>query len=166
MLDEKGYKVTIKEMLMGRVAWEDVDADVQANLLDLRERINKVREKCKADTGKGFKVNDGLRRRGKDKPKNGAEKSNHYLGNAVDIDDDDTLWLWKWCEQNLKFIWECGLWMEDPRWTHGKGGTWMHFQRVAPGSGKFIFRPSMAEAPAPDIWDGKYDAKYDEAYGS
>jgi hypothetical protein len=159
----KDFDVKMDELLMGRVKWEDVEKETQDNLISLQEGLEKIRDKCKKDTGKGFKINDGLRRRGIDKPKNGAEKSTHYLGLAADVDDDDTLWLWKWCLENLEFIWECGFCLEDPRWTHGKVGTWMHFQKIRPGSGKFIYVPSTVPASLPEMWDGKYDKKYDKA---
>lgn len=141
---------------MGRAKLTDLDAETQKNLNILLERINKLRTAY----GKPLKVNDGYRRP-QDTPKNGAAKSKHLLGQAIDLDDDDTAFLWKWVQNNLQLMKEIGLWIEDPRWTHGKVGTWMHFQIVPPKSGKRIFVPSTAPASLPKLWDGKYDKKFD-----
>lgn len=141
---------------MDRVKFEELDPEIQENILVLHERINIIRKAY----GKPMKVNDGFRR-SKDTPKNGAKKSKHLTGAAIDIDDDDKGTFWNWVKDNLELFQEVGLWIEDPRWTHGKVGTWMHFQIFAPISGKRIFIPSSAPASAPDIWDGKYDKSLD-----
>jgi hypothetical protein len=160
MIDDTGYKVTMKELLLGRADFMSLEEEVKGNLIILRERLNRLR----IAVGRPFKINDGLRIRGVHKPKNGAEKSKHYLGQAADVDDDDTAWLWEWCKANLDTLKEIGLWLEDPRWTHGAVGTWMHFQIVPPDSGRRIYVPSTAPASAPDLWDGVYDRKkYDAA---
>lgn len=150
--------ISMDEILKGRAKLEDLPQDVQNNLAVLLERINKVR----AIYGKPMKVNDGLRRP-TDQPKNAATHSNHLIGAAIDIDDDDSLFMWNWVKQNLKLMQEIGLWMEDPRWTHGSVGTWMHFQIFPPKSGKRIYVPSTAPASAPGMWDGKYDSTFDQA---
>lgn len=147
--------ISMSEILMGRVKFEDLDPETQANLTDLHGKINKLR----IAINRPLKVNDGYRRP-QDTPKNGAAKSKHLLGLAIDLDDDDSAWLWNWVKENLQLMKDIGLFMEDPRWTHGKVGTWMHFQSVAPSSGKRIFVPSSAPASAPDLWDGKYDSKF------
>ncbi len=153
--------ISIDEILMGRQKWDDLDDETKAHVTELHEKINKLRTAI----GRPLKVNDGLRRRGIDMPKNGAAMSNHYLGFAIDLDDDDSAWLWKWTLENLDLMQEIGLWMEDPRWTHG-GGTWMHYQIRPPKSGKRIYipvDPTKTPATAPDLWDGIYDKKYDAA---
>jgi hypothetical protein len=148
--------ISMDEILKGRARLEDLPKDVQDNLAALLSRINKVRQAY----GKPMKVNDGLRRP-EDQPKNSATKSKHLIGAAIDIDDDDSLFMWNWVKDNLQLMKDVGLWLEDPRWTHGSVGTWVHFQILPPTSGKRIFVPSMTPASAPDIWDGKYDHKYD-----
>lgn len=148
--------ISMNEILMGRAKFEDLDKEVQANLTILLERINKLR----AAYGKPLKVNSGFRNPA-DQPKNAATKSNHLVGKAIDLDDDNTAFLWKWVLANLQLMKDIGLWMEDPRWTHGSVGTWMHFQITPPKSGKRIYVPSEKPASAPDLWDGKYDSKFD-----
>lgn len=147
--------ITMNEILMGRQKESDLTQEQKNNAKILLERINKVRAKY----GKPMKVNDGIRV----VQGSGAAKSNHFIAAAIDIDDDDTLYMWKWCLANLDFLVEVGLWLEDPRWTHGPNGTWMHFQIFAPKSGKRIYIPSDKPMTAPNIWDGKYDSKYDKA---
>lgn len=146
----------MNEILKNRAKLEDLDKEIQDNLLILLEKINKVREKY----GKPMKVNDGYRRP-EDTPPNGAKHSQHLLGAAIDLDDNDSADLWKWCFNNLDFLKEVGLWLEDPRWTHGKIGTWQHFQINPPASDHRIFIPSTAPASAPEVWDGKYDRAFD-----
>lgn len=146
----------MQEILKGRAKLEDLPEETQANLQILHERINKLRSAY----GKPLKVNDGYRRPA-DTPKNGASKSKHLIGAAIDLDDDDKGTLWSWVLANLDLMKEIGLWMEDPRWTHGSVGTWMHFQIIPPGSKKRIFVPSSAPASAPKIWDGKYPPNCD-----
>jgi hypothetical protein len=148
--------ISMDEILMGRAKFEDLDKETQANLLILHERINKLRKAY----GKPLKVNDGYRRQ-QDKPKNGAAQSKHFIGAAIDLDDDDSAYLWKWVQANLQLMKDIGLWMEDPRWTHGSVGTWMHFQIIPPKSNKRIYIPSEKPASAPTLWDGKYDSKFD-----
>ena len=149
--------ITMKELLMGRAKLEELSTEAQTNISLLLIKINIVRSAY----GKPLKVNDGYRRP-EDTPPNGASKSKHLIGAAVDIDDDEDGTFWNWCKDNLDVIWEAGLYMEDPRWTHGKSGTWMHFQSIPPKSGKFIFVPSSAPSRDPDLWDGEYDKKYDK----
>jgi len=149
--------IKMSELLMGRIKLEELDIETQQNLSLLLIKINIVRKAY----GKPMKVNDGYRRPN-DTPKNGAKKSKHLIGAAVDIDDDEAGTFWNWCKDNLDVIYDAGLCIEDPRWTHGKVGTWVHFQSIRPSSGRFIFVPSTAPASAPEIWDGKYDKKYDK----
>lgn len=144
------------EILMGRAKLENLPADIQANLNILHERINKLRTAY----GKPLKVNDGYRR-AQDKPKNGAAQSKHFSGLAIDLDDNDSADLWKWCFANLQLMKDIGLWLEHPGFTHSQNGTWMHFQVVPPLSKKRIFIPSNNANPNIELWDGKYDKKYD-----
>jgi hypothetical protein len=132
----------------------------QQNAKVTLEKINQFYGFFYEKTGRKLKLNDGYRRL-QDQPKNASTRSNHLIGAAIDIDDDDTHYLWNFVFQNLDFVHKLDLYMEDPRWTHGSVGTWMHFQIFAPGSGRRIYIPSKAPASLPSMWDGKYDSKYD-----
>lgn len=65
-----------------------------------------------------------------------AKRSNHMLGRAVDLGDDDGA-LDAWCLANLGVLEELHLWMEDPSATP----RWCHVQTVPPGSGRRVFLP-------------------------
>lgn len=150
--------ITMNELLMGRQKEEDLTDEQKDNSKILLERINIVRKAY----GKSMKVNDGIRR-AKDTPKNGAKKSNHLIGAAVDIDDDDNGTLWKWLMEpkQMQLLKDVGLWLEHGCYTHNaKNGTWVHFQIFPPASKLRIFVPSTEANPNPSFWDGKYDSKY------
>src|SRR4030042_1235773 len=64
---------------------------------------------------------------------NAAKTSKHLTAEAGDIADPDRA-LAQWCVKNTDVLAECGLWIEDPRWTP----TWVHFQRIPPKTGRRI----------------------------
>lgn len=73
------------------------------------------------------------------RPKNcpqGAQKSNHKKGLAVDRYDPDNK-IDAWCMKNLDKLEECGIWIEHPSATDG----WSHWQCVPPKSGNRVFYP-------------------------
>ena len=65
-----------------------------------------------------------------------AMGSSHLYGCAVDIADADGK-LKAWCVANKAKLVECGLWMEDPKYT----SSWCHLSSYMPKSGKRIFIP-------------------------
>ena len=70
--------------------------------------------------------------------KNAAKRSNHMLGKAIDIGDQDgALDKWLITEAGLTALVEIGLWMEHPNATPG----WAHVQIVSPASGRRVFHP-------------------------
>jgi len=148
--------ISMKEILMGRMVEAELTEEQAKNVVILLERINKIR----AAYGKPLKVNDGVRRL-QDTPKNGSITSWHLKGAAIDLDDDDSGFLWKWVFENRSKLTEWGLWVEHPGWTHHKNGTWMHFQIYPPKSGKRFFIPSSQPNPNPSFWDGKYETELD-----
>lgn len=81
-----------------------------------------------------------------DATKNAAKNSKHLVANAGDIADSDRK-LAQWCVSNPNKLAECGVWIEDPRWTP----TWVHFQRVPPDSGKRIYVPNRKPPSAPAL---------------
>lgn len=147
--------ISYKEILQGRAKLHELDPEIQENIKTLHKRINVIRKHY----GKPMIINDGYRRP-EDTPKHGAKKSQHLIGAAIDIDDDEQGTLWNWVKDNLKLLAKVGLWVEDPRWTHGNG-SWIHLQINPPGSGKRIFIPSSKPASAPHLWDGNYDKSLD-----
>jgi len=144
------------ELTMGREKAypKDYTREVSSNLDVLCEKMNVVRAKY----GKPMKVASGWRPPSiNDSTANAAKTSKHLFGLACDVQDLDGQ-LWKWCLENLDLMQELGIYLEDRRWTP----TWVHFGLGPPGSLKRIFIPSSKPAPAPKLWDGKYDFdKYD-----
>lgn len=69
---------------------------------------------------------------------NAASHSKHLDGNAIDLRDNGTRDLARWCLRNLDDLHEIGLWMEDPQWCP----DWVHLQRVPPQSGRRVYVPS------------------------
>jgi len=150
--------ISMNEILMGRLKFDDLTDEQKKNVLVLHERINKLRTAY----GKPLRVNDGVRRV-QDTPKNGAAKSKHIIGAAIDLDDDDAGTLWKWVFANRTLLAEIGLWIEHPCWTHCDGMSWMHFQILPPSSGRRFFVPSPRPNPNPRFWDGKYESALDSS---
>jgi hypothetical protein len=147
--------ITKRELLMDRDKSfpKEYTSEVSNNLDKLLVAINIVR----AAYGKPMRVTSGWRPAGVNSIIGGANRSNHMLGLAVDIADPNGE-LAKWLLNNLDVVSKAGLYLEDFRWTKG----WVHFQIVAPKSGKRIFIPSTAPATQPNVWDGKYDPAFDK----
>lgn len=142
------------EILMGRDKKypKEYTKEISDNVDKLLEIMNKVRKAYNkpmiiASGWRPAEINEGT--------SNAAKSSNHLKGLAVDIKDTDGS-LWKWVLLNLNLMKDLGIYLEDKRWTP----TWVHFQIVPPKSKKRIYIPSTAPAKADDIWNGKYDSKY------
>ena len=70
--------------------------------------------------------------------KGAAKKSNHMVGNACDLHDEDgRLDMWCMSPAGQKAMADICLWLEHPSATPG----WCHVQRVPPGSGNRVFYP-------------------------
>lgn len=133
--------ISLKELLK-TVELKDLPKDHQGNIMDLLERVNKVRSKY----GKAMIVTSGYRSMADHlriyKAKGIVDqskipmKSKHLYGQAVDISDPKQE-LQKWCKDNVKELESIGLWMEDFSATK----NWVHFQIVPPKSGKRFFLP-------------------------
>lgn len=155
--------LTVEKYLKGRAVIAELPPDHRQNVGILIRRMNKLWQRIELDTQRTLVVTSGYRRP-QDQPAHAAARSPHLRGAAVDLLDGPDAWLWRWCERNLRLIADVGLFVEDPRWTHnvslpGRAAPvdWMHFQTNPPGSGRRVFRPSSAEASAPDLWAGDYD---------
>lgn len=155
---------TREMMLMGRQKWEDLTPELQANCDETLEKVNIILQAYLAThPNKKFKMNDGLRRQDVDKPKNGATHSGHYAGFCIDVDDDETGWLWNWLmkPEVMQLLKDTGIWLEHGNYTHNKKyGTWVHMGIRPPKSGKRIYVPSAEPDPNPSFWNGHYDPKF------
>jgi len=133
-------KFDVKELLQaGSHKWQEseVDAVTLRNLEDLCRKVNKL----------GFQparyASSCLRSLKDQKRINpSAMGSSHLYGCAVDIADPDG-GLTRWVQTSIgrAKLAECGLWVEDPKYTKGKNGPWVHFQCYAPKSFNRFFIP-------------------------
>lgn len=110
---------------------------VAKNFEILFDRMNEVRQAY----GKPMIVTSGLRSDAKQaeliaQGKSRAVHSKHLAGAACDILDVDGE-LAKWCLANEDVLRRIGLWCEHPDYTKG----WVHFQIMAPKSGRRFFIP-------------------------
>jgi len=147
--------ITKNELTMGRDKQfpEEYTKEISDNLDKLLISMNKIRTAY----NKSMQVSSGWRPVAVNaKIAGAAKKSNHTLGLACDVKDSDGS-LWAWCLENLQLIKDCGLYLEDKRWSK----TWVHFQNKAPASKKRIFRAYAGDPPNPEMWDGIYDSKFD-----
>lgn len=147
--------ITKDELLMGRDKQfpDDYTQEISDNLDKLLIAINEVRKAY----GQPMIVNSGWRPKNiNESTPNAAKGSKHLNGLAVDI-RDITGNLWSWCLLNLELLQSYDVYLEDRRYTP----TWVHFQIVAPLSGKRIFVPSSNPPAAPEKWTGIYDKKFD-----
>jgi hypothetical protein len=147
--------ISMEEITMGREKQfpKDFTKEVQANLKVLHEKINTIR----AAYGKSMIVSSGWRNKTiNDATPGAAKNSKHMIGLAIDIYDKDGE-LFKWVLENLELMKKLGVYIEDKRYTLG----WTHFGIGAPSSLKRIFKPNSKPAPYPNIWNGKYDSKWD-----
>lgn len=127
-------KFTVKELLRaGSHKWNESEVDIVIlrNLEDLCIKINSlgyeppmIATSCLRSIKDQQRIN----------PK--AMGSSHLYGCAVDIADPDGK-LAKWLLNNKHKLIECGLWLEDPKYT----SSWCHLSSMMPKSGKRVFIP-------------------------
>lgn len=147
--------ISKEELLKGRDQEyaSDYTQEISDNLDKLLIPLNQIRDAY----GKPMTVNSGWRPPSINASTPGAAAhSKHMEGLAADISDPDGS-LWTWVLENLQLMKDLNIFMEDKRYCPG----WVHFGMGPPASGKRIFIPSSARAPAPDIWDGEYDHSFD-----
>jgi hypothetical protein len=120
-----------------RATHPELTPDVVANLEVLLIHVNALLSGLgitKAKVSSGFrpsKVNAAT--------KGAAKKSNHMLGNAIDILDDKKQTLAN--RLTPEILAKYNLYMEDKSATIGKMTNWVHLQIVPPKSKKRIFFP-------------------------
>lgn len=138
--------ITLKEVLKGANP-SPLSTEIHANLAKLVSSINNIASLY----AKPMVVTSGLRtmedhlriyhekaaREGKPfDPKKVPMKSMHLTGGAVDIADPKKV-LQAWCLANEDKLKAAGLYCEAFSYTP----TWVHFQILAPKSGKRFFIP-------------------------
>jgi hypothetical protein len=136
------FMITMKELLSGNLL-EDQPKEVQESLSKLLDVMNKIRQKY----AKPMTVTSGLRgldqhlaiykKKGITDTAKIPMKSRHLFGLACDISDPKQE-LQKWCNENIDFLKQLGVFLEDFSYTK----NWVHFQIVPYGSyveGKAIF---------------------------
>lgn len=114
-----------EEILKG----QDCPPDLEANLANLLIALNKFR----AVYAVPMFCTSGLRDPVHNAAVGGKPGSAHLTCEAADFADDKRL-LRDFCLGNLPLLEECGLWMEDPKWTPG----WVHLQSRAAINRVFI----------------------------
>lgn len=129
-------KFDVNELLQaGSHKWskKDVDDITLRNLEDLCRKINML------GYGPAMYASSCLRSIKDQKrinPK--AMGSSHLYGAAVDISDPSgALARWLQTVEGQRKLIECGLWMEDPKYTKG----WVHLSIYSPKSGNRYFIP-------------------------
>lgn len=133
--------ISMKEILKDKKL-EDQSPEVQANLLILLEKVNKVRQAY----GKPMTITSGYRTK-EDQIRVYAQKgitdlskipmgSKHISGQAVDISDPKGEFK-AWIMENISLFEELGIYMEAFEYTK----NWVHMQIIAPKSGSRFFKP-------------------------
>lgn len=112
---------------------ELVDETIALNAATLLSRVNALLARVEGE----HKMTSGYRSPLHNARINGAPKSHHMSGKAIDISDNSKE-LAKACVKNQYWLEELGLWCEDPRATK----NWVHFQSVPPRSGARFFIPN------------------------
>lgn len=147
-------KITRDQYLMGRD--KKYEKDFTKELSDNTDRLIKYINLFLVDYKGTLKVTSGFRPAQLNNSIRGAaNKSNHLMCLAVDFEDMD-LKLWKYVMENLALAKQLGIWFEDKAYT----SSWVHMQIVPPNSGNRIFIPNSNPPDRRDIFDGKYDKKY------
>ena len=129
-------KFSLKEVLnAGSHKWKESEVDIviKRNLEDLIRKVNAlgyqppmVASSCLRSIKDQQRIN----------PK--AMGSSHLYGCAIDIaDPDGKLAQWLLSIEGQRKLVECGLWMEDPKYTKG----WTHLSSYMPKSGNRYFIP-------------------------
>lgn len=140
--------IKMEEILKG-AKLEDQSPEVQENLKNLLEKVNKIREKY----GKPMIISSGLRtmqqhldiyaKKGITDQSKIPMKSRHLFGLALDVSDPKKE-LQQWCKDNEQFLRDLGIWLEDFDAT-STPSPWVHFQIVKYGSfkegGSLWFKP-------------------------
>jgi hypothetical protein len=109
---------------------DECNVSVRINAADLAERVSKLITRL----GVNASVSSGYRTQKANSGANGATRSAHMTGEAVDLVDKDGSLARMITERLLE---EFNLYMENPQFTKG----WVHLQIRKTRSGKRVFNP-------------------------
>ena len=130
MKKELNSMISLDEVLMGRVKFEDLPEEIQKNGEDLLIKLNKFRK----EYGNPMYVTSGYRSEEDNKRAGGGSKSAHLTLQACDFADADGK-LFEFIKKDPTILERCDLYMEDAQFTK----SWIHLQN-RPAS-KRIFLP-------------------------
>jgi hypothetical protein len=123
--------INIKELL-GNTKLEELDNELQANAIDLLDRVNKFR----AEYGKPMYVTSGYRSPEHNAKIGGSKNSAHMSCQAIDFKDSDNA-IKEFIAKDLDILVRCDLYMEDPLVTT----NWVHLSNRPTKSGNRVFKP-------------------------
>lgn len=109
--------ITLKEYLMGRDKDFPLDMPQALNAADLLARVNWLFGSLEIHA----KVSSGYRPSAINKKIGGAKMSTHTVCAGIDLHDPDGMLAAKMLD-HLDLLEECGLWLENPRFTE----KWVH----------------------------------------
>lgn len=131
-----------QELLHGREVANPLTPEMEENLEKLIKALNPIREAW----GRPMIVSSCYRPASINASVGGAKLSAHQSCQAVDIVDKEGAFA-QFCLDNLTLLEECGIFLEDPRYTIivDKSGVrqngWVHLDIRGPKSGKRVFIP-------------------------
>lgn len=135
-MKKKGISmITMQEVLMGRVKFEDLSEELQTNGNELVKRLNLFR----AEYGHPMYVSSGYRSAEINAKDGGSKTSAHLTLQACDFVDTDGK-LFEFIKKDPKILERCDLYMEDAQWSP----NWIHLQSRK--ASKRIFIPSNTSA--------------------
>ncbi len=123
------------DVLMGRAKFQDLPRELKLNLIALVDAVNKLFPEGGKVVSSGYRpaaINAGV---------GGSKKSAHMSCQAVDLRDNKSQDLARWCVKNTLLLEQAGLYMEDPRWTP----TWVHLQ-IRPTRNRIFIPYSIGDA--------------------
>jgi hypothetical protein len=135
-------EISIADYFMGRdkIYASDLTTQIQENAAETVRRANLLMGFFYLQNPKAHRrgVNSGWRPPAiNGATKGAATKSNHMIGKAIDMgDDDEELDNWCMSPAGQKCLTDIGLWLEHPESTP----RWCHIQIVPPASGNRVFR--------------------------
>lgn len=133
---------------MGRDAKypNELTDEIREHVAELLGRVNLLLSWSYADNVRpaldhitGTHVASGWRPKAvNDATSNAAASSTHLTGAGIDLRDNGTRDLARWCLANEESLAEIGLWMERPQWCP----SWVHLQSAPPKSRRRYYVPS------------------------